>query len=100
MKTDDGDASLLQFQNHNQTEKTTAGMLFYLLLRTSNISQLYRKIIILRMDSFNFLMGDNSLNMISSALDNGRTKLENGESNSIPFEEDFCKQIVPFIIRN
>ena len=48
---------------------TTMGMLFFLILRTSNLSQLYRKIIIF--SSFHFLMGDNSVDMIPPALDNG-----------------------------
>ena len=59
---------------------TTMGMLFYLVLRTSNISQLYRKksnisqmyrIFAHNFSSFNFLMGDNSVDMIRTALDNG-----------------------------
>ena len=45
------------------------GMLFYLVLRTSNISRLYRKYN--NFNSFNFLMGDNSVDMIPPALDNG-----------------------------
>ena len=44
-------------------------MFFYLVLRTSNISQLYSKII--HFNSFNFLMGDDSVDMIPPVLDNG-----------------------------
>ena len=51
-------------------------MFLYLVLRTSNISQFYRKIIIF--DLFNFLMGDNFVDKIPPALDNGE-----GESDSL-----------------
>ena len=50
---------------------TTMGMLFYLVLRTSNISDISAIQENIIFSSFSFLMGDNSVEMIPPALDNG-----------------------------
>ena len=49
--------------------------LFYFVLRTSNISQLYRKIN--NFDSFKFLMADNHVHKMSPALDKSNSSMAN-----------------------
>ena len=73
------------------------GMLFYLVLRTSNISALQENN---NFNSFNFLMGDNSVDMIPHALDNGEPN--STMANQIAYspketilEGYFCTQMVP-----
>ena len=76
------------------------GMLFYLVLRTSNdtcISALQKNN---NFNSFNFLMGDNSVDLIPPAFDNGEPN--STMANQIVYspketilEGYFCTQMVP-----